>query len=167
MDIFFETHAFIAALALYTGAAVLSLFAGWQLHDGGKTANRVAHFGACLASLLILIFSIGVFLGGEGKTLSFASPFPGISFDFRIDGLSAFFLGLIGGIAALASWFGVAYQKHFIGKYDLGSFGFFPNNNCFLVSSFLGNRNNLQPAFSSSFIFPLFSALSKQHTPTS
>ncbi len=127
MDILFQANAFIVALALYAGAALLSLFAGWQLRDGGKVANRVAHFGACVASLLLLVFSIGVFLDGEGKMFSFASPFPDISFAFRIDGLSAFFLGLIGGIAALASWFGVAYQKHFIGKYDLGMFGFFYN----------------------------------------
>ncbi len=127
MDIFFQTNSFIIVLALYAGTAILSLFASWQVHDGGKTANWVAHFGACLASLLLLTFSVGVFLGGEGKALSFASPFPGITFAFRIDGLAAFFLGLIGSIAALASWFGVSYQKHFIGKYNLGFFGFFYN----------------------------------------
>ncbi|MDQ5902272.1 MAG: hydrogenase-4 component [Patescibacteria group bacterium] len=127
MDIFFHTQTFIVVLALYAGTAVLSLFAFWQVRDGGRTANRVAHFGACLASLLLLAFSVGVFLDGEGKALSFASPFPGIYFAFRIDGLAAFFLGLIGGIAALASWFGVSYQKHFIGKYNLGFFGFFYN----------------------------------------
>ncbi|MBP7811487.1 MAG: hydrogenase 4 subunit B [Candidatus Moranbacteria bacterium] len=127
MDIFFHTDAFVFSLALYVGAAVLSLIAGWRFRDGGKIANRVAHFGACVASLLLLVFSIGVFSEGEGKMFSFVSPFPNVSFAFRIDGLSAFFLGLIGGISALASWFGVAYQKHFIGKYDLGVFGFFYN----------------------------------------
>ena len=110
MDIFFHTQTFIVVLALYAGTAVLSLFAFWQVRDGGRTANRVAHFGACLASLLLLAFSVGVFLDGEGKALSFASPFPGIYFAFRIGGLCAFFLGLIGGIAALVSWFGLSYQ---------------------------------------------------------
>lgn len=127
MDIFFHTDAFLVALSLYAGAGVLSLLAGWQLHDGGKVANRIAHFGACLASLVLLTFAMGIFFQGEGKALSFLSPFPNVSFAFRIDGLSAFFLGLIGGIAALASWFGVHYQRHFIGKYNVGVFGFFYN----------------------------------------
>lgn len=145
MDILFQTNAFIAALALYAGAALLSLFTGWQWHDGGKMANRIAHFGACLASSLLLIFSVGVFLSGEGKALSFALPFPNIAFSFRIDGLSAFFLGLIGGIAVLASWFGVAYQRHFIGKYDLGIFGFFYN--AFLLGMVLAVSANQALSF--------------------
>ncbi len=127
MDIFFHTDAFLVVLSLYAGAGVLSLLAGWQLHDGGKMANRIAHFGACLASLVLLTFAMGIFFQGEGKAISFLSPFPNVSFAFRIDGLSAFFLGLIGGIAALASWFGVDYQRHFIGKYNVGVFGFFYN----------------------------------------
>ncbi|MBP9801676.1 MAG: hydrogenase 4 subunit B [Candidatus Moranbacteria bacterium] len=127
MDIFFQTDVFVVVLAMYAGSALFSLIVGWQLRDGGKTANWVAHLGAFLSSILLLVFSVGVFLNGEGKALSFGSPFPDVAFSFHIDGLSAFFLGLIGSVAALVSWFGVSYQKHFIGKYNLGIFGFFYN----------------------------------------
>jgi hydrogenase-4 component B len=127
MDILFQSNAFLVALGLYAGSGLLSLWAGWQWQDGGKMANRVAHFGACVASLLLLLFAIGVFVEGAGKAMVFGSPFPDVSFAFHIDGLSALFLGLIGGLATLASWFGVSYQKHFIGKYPLGIFGFFYN----------------------------------------
>ncbi len=140
MEIFFQPTAFLAVLWLLSGGALLSLFAGWQVHDGGRVANYIAHFGACVASLVLVCFSAGVFLNGVGTALSFALPFPGVEFTFRVDGLSAFFLGLIGLIAFLASWFGVAYQRHFIGRYHLGSFGFFYN--LFLLGMILAVSSN-------------------------
>ena len=127
MEIFFQVQAFEWALALYGISAFLSIVTGWQLSDGGRIANRIAHFGAFLASTLLVFFAAGIFIVGQGQAISFAMPFPGVDFSFRIDGLSAFFIGLIGFIAMMASLFGVNYQKHFIGKCSLGSFGFFYN----------------------------------------
>ena len=127
MDIFFSVEMFQLALALYIGVAVLSLIAERWLRDGGRIANIIAHIGAFLASSLLVLFAAGVFLSGEGKALVFVTPFPSVELALRVDGLSAFFIGLIGGIAALASLFGISYQRHFIGKYSLGAFGFFYN----------------------------------------
>ncbi|MBP5993432.1 MAG: hydrogenase 4 subunit B [Candidatus Moranbacteria bacterium] len=127
METLFQIETLQIIIAIYLGSAALSLLAGWQLRDGGRGANLVAHGGAFLASALLVAFAAGVFLDGEGKSLTYPLPFPGVEFSFRIDGLSAFFLGLIGTIAALASLFGISYQKHFIGKYALGPFGFFYN----------------------------------------
>ena len=125
METLFQIETLQIIIAIYLGSAALSLLAGWQLRDGGRGANLVAHGGAFLASALLVAFAAGVFLDGEGKSFAYLLPFPGVEFSFRIDGLSAFFLGLIGTIAALASLFGISYQKHFIGKYALGPFGFF------------------------------------------
>lgn len=127
METLFQIETLQIIIAIYLGSAALSLLAGWQLRDGGRGANLVAHGGAFLASALLIAFAAGVFLDGEGKSFAYLLPFPGVEFSFRIDGLSAFFLGLIGTIAALASLFGISYQKHFIGKYALGPFGFFYN----------------------------------------
>ena len=127
METLFQIETLQIIIAIYLGSAALSLLAGWQLRDGGRAANGVAHIGAFFASALLVAFAAGVFLDGEGKAFSYLLPFPGVEFSFRIDGLSAFFLGLIGTIASLASLFGISYQKHYIGKYALGPFGFFYN----------------------------------------
>ncbi len=126
MELFFQTGVLQWVIALYIGSAVLALVVEYWLRDG-RLANRCAHAGAFIASLLLVLFSAGVFLSGEGRALLYATPFPGVSFVFRVDGLAAFFLGLIGTVAALASVYGIAYQEHFSGKYALGPFGFFYN----------------------------------------
>lgn len=127
MDMFFQIEMFQFVIFLYLGSAAFSFLSGWYWRDGGRLANGSAHIGAFVASVLLVLFSVGVFLQESGATLAYALPFPGVEFFLRIDGLTAFFLGLIGSIAALASLFGLAYQQHFIGKYALGPFGFFYN----------------------------------------
>lgn len=127
MDIFFQAETLQYSIALFFGSAILSLLLGSQVRDGGRAANWAAHVGAATAATLLVLFAIGVFQNGEGKSFAYATPFPDVLFTFRVDGLAAFFLGLIGTIGALASLFGISYQKHFIGKYALGPFGFFYN----------------------------------------
>lgn len=127
MEIFFQIETLQSTLAILIGSAILSLILGSQIRDGGRIAGRVAHGGAFIASILLVLFAAGVFLSGEGKSLVLATPFPSVSFAFRIDGLAAFFLGLVGTIGAVASLFGVSYQEHFVGKHALGPFGFFYN----------------------------------------
>ncbi len=128
IDILFSLAAFEWAISGYALAAFLSLLAGWRLRDGGRMANQITHIGAFVASSLLLFFVVGVFVTGTGQSIALTMPFPGVEFSFRIDGLAAFFLGLIGFVGALASWFGLSYQRHFIDKYPLGSFGFFYNS---------------------------------------
>jgi len=128
MDILLSPLAILSFLAVFALGALGALFASYFLKDGGKWAGYVAHGAALLGSLLALSVAVKVLLSGQGIQFSLPGVLPGIlDFRFRLDGLAAFFLALIGLIGATSSVYGFSYQKHFYGKYDLGNFGFFYN----------------------------------------
>ncbi|MEK7181867.1 MAG: proton-conducting transporter membrane subunit [Patescibacteria group bacterium] len=124
---------------LLTPASVLLLFAFFFIgsvgavfierlfSDNGKMAGFWGHGFALLGSLLGLAISVSVLFFGQGIAFTLPTVFPNFLLDFRLDGIAAFFFGIISLVSALASIYGFGYQKHFYGKYRLGVFSFFYN----------------------------------------
>ncbi len=136
MELLLSPFAILALIAIFFSGAFGSLFVARFFADGGKRAGYFAHGVALLGSLLGLVLAGGVLWAGQGIIFALPGVIPGVmDFHFRLDGLSAFFLGIISLIATASSLYGFSYQKHFYGKYDLGSFGFFYN--LFLLSLML------------------------------
>lgn len=135
MDIFLSPSAIFSVLAIFFAGAMGSLFLAHFVKDKGRWAGLFAHGSAFLGSALALSIAIKVLLSGQGIAFVLPGIFPGIlDFNFRMDGLSAFFFGLIALIALVASLYGLSYQKHFYGTYSLGNLGFFYNG---LIASLL------------------------------
>lgn len=128
MEIFLSPLSIVAFLAVFFSGALGSLFLAHSFDDEGKRAGYFAHGAALLGSLLALGTAGSVLFFGQGIVFSFPSILPNIfGFSVRLDGLAAFFLAVIALIASAASLYGFSYQKHFYGKYNLGTFGFFYN----------------------------------------
>lgn len=90
-----------------------------------RMTDLVTQGSACLASFLIVCFAGSILFSGVGVEASFASALPFLSFSFHIDGLSAFFLLVIGTVATFASLYGIGYRARSGGHYRSESFGFF------------------------------------------
>ncbi len=128
MEILLSPISLIALITIFFFGAFGSLFAERFFSDEGKLAGYLAHASVLLGSLFGLTIAVSVLLAGQGIYFSLPGVLPGVfDFHFRLDGLSAFFLGLISLIAATSALYGFSYQKHFYGKYNLGTFGFFYN----------------------------------------
>ncbi|MCX6543182.1 MAG: hydrogenase 4 subunit B [Acidobacteria bacterium] len=97
--------------ACYGAGALSSLLARWS----GRLALRVGHMAALAGSVAGLGVSLGVLLGGPGRTLSQPLPilFPFARLSLSVDGLSAYFLLVISLVAVAATIYGPAYlQAH-------------------------------------------------------
>lgn len=130
-----SSSAIFTVLAIFFVGAFGSLFLARFLNDQGKWAGTLAHGAAFLGSFLALSIATKVLLSGQGIAFVVPGVFPGIlDFSFRLDGLAAFFFGLIALIALVSSLYGLSYQKHFYGTYSLGNLGFFYNG---LIASLL------------------------------
>lgn len=128
MDMILSPIGILFLIIIFSMGAVGSLFFSRLFEDEGRRAGYFAHGSALVGSLLALLLSGYVLVSGQGISFSLPGVVPGIlDFSFRLDGLAAFFLGVIALIATAASLYGFSYQKHFYGKYDLGTFGFFYN----------------------------------------
>ncbi len=131
----------MALLSIFSVGALGALLLSRAVADQGKTAGYFSHGVALIGSLFGLVLSAQVLIAGQGIAFSFPGVLPGIfDFSFRLDGLSAFFLGLVSLIAAASALYGFSYQKHFYGKYNLGTFGFFYNT--FIASMMLVTMAN-------------------------
>jgi hydrogenase-4 component B len=117
--------AILLLIAVFLSGGIGALLLG-RFFDS-RLAGLWAHGVAFIGSLLGLLIAGSVLFYGQGIAFAIPSVFPGLSFEFRVDGLSAFFLAVISLVAAVASLYGISYQKHFYGKYDLGTFGLFYN----------------------------------------
>ncbi len=136
MDVLLSPMAFFLLIGFFSVGAVGSLFLARFFDDEGRVAGYFAHGAALLGSLFALALSGAALLSGQGIEFTTPGIIPGVlDFSFRLDGLAAFFLGVIALIASVASLYGFSYQKHFYGKYNLGTFGFFYN--VFVVSLML------------------------------
>lgn len=133
MDFFLTPASIILLVTVFLIGGIGSLFMSRIF--GSRAAGFWGHGFALVGSLLGLVIAGSVLLSGQGTVFSFMATLPGLSFDFRLDGLSAFFLGTISLISFVASLYGFSYQKIFYGHYSLGVFGFFYN--AFIVSLML------------------------------
>jgi hydrogenase-4 component B len=97
------------------------------LRKNDHAANLWGNGLAILGSLLGLTFAVSALVTGTTLSFTYATSFPLLSLTFRIDPLSAFFIGVICLIAVLCSVYALGYVRHYYKKYDLGQLGFFYN----------------------------------------
>lgn len=135
MDFILSPTSVILLISLFLIGGVGALFLSRFYGDEGRIAGFWAHGFAFAGSLLGLALAGSVLFFGQGIAFSLPGTFSLLPFDFRLDGLSAFFLGVIALVSLATSLYGFSYQKHFYGKYDVGIFGFFYN--IFVGSLFL------------------------------
>lgn len=125
MEFFLSPMSVLLLITVFLAGGLGALFVE-RIFDS-RTAGFWAHGFALTGSLLGLVIAGSVLYSGQGIAFVLPEIFPNFLFDFRIDGLSAFFLGVIAFVASMASLYGFAYQQHFYGEYRLGVFGFFYN----------------------------------------
>ena len=119
---FAQTYFFSALLILFFGS-LGSLCA--RKHD--SFANWWGNLCAIFASLCGLAASLIVILRDGGFSFALGSSLPLLSYSFRVDALSAFFIFVISLIVLPVSVYALGYVKHFYGSYSISSLGFFYN----------------------------------------
>lgn len=130
MEILVSPMSILLLIAVFLSGGIGALFLA-RFFDN-RLAGLWAHAISAIGSVLGLSIAGAVLFYGQGIAFSLPSAFPSLSFMFRVDGLSAFFLATISLISLAASVYGLSYQKHFSGAYSLGAFGFF-------YSAFIGS----------------------------
>ncbi len=114
---------FFLVVATYAAGGLGALLLGKYDRPADLWGNLFAGAG----SVLGIIFSGAVLVTGIFPEFSIPTSFPLLSFSFRIDYLSAFFMLLISLIALICSIYALGYLGHFYRKYPLGELGFFYN----------------------------------------
>ena len=114
---------FFAIMVLFGLGAITALF----FRKDDKLANLASSFFAILGSLLGIAYSIAAINSDAAIFYEIKSSFPLLSFNFNIDHLAAFFIFIISLISLFCSIYGIGYIKHYYGKYNLGTLGFFYN----------------------------------------
>ncbi|TAN57686.1 hydrogenase 4 subunit B [Patescibacteria group bacterium] len=114
---------FFAVLALFGLGAISSLF----FRKDDKLANLAGSFFAILGSLLGIVYAVAALYSDTSIFYEMKSSFPLLSYNFNIDRLAAFFIFIISLISLFCSIYGAGYIKHFYGKYNIGTLGFFYN----------------------------------------
>ncbi|MBP2644924.1 MAG: hyfB 2 [Firmicutes bacterium] len=95
-------------LLLFATGLLITPFLGEKL----KVANVFAHGIAILGSLAAVLCASFVFVNGaQAMKLPFQLTY--MAFSVRVDTLSAYFLGIIGLVAAAASMYAIAYGKEY------------------------------------------------------
>ncbi|MDO8633530.1 MAG: hydrogenase 4 subunit B [Candidatus Wildermuthbacteria bacterium] len=90
-------------------------------------ANLLGNSFAILGSIAGLVSSFYILLLNTGFSFSMSSFMPLLSFSFLGDKLAGFFIFIISLIALIVSVYALGYVKHFYGKYNIGTLGFFYN----------------------------------------
>ena len=106
---------------IFFGAGALGVA---LLYTQGRYAHYWAHGFVMLASVSALLTGVAVLR--EGVPVQFnLFPLKGITIPFlvSIDAFSAVFMMLIAVLTFCASWYGLAYMKHYEGRYSLARFG--------------------------------------------
>lgn len=113
-------------------AAVLSFVAGALLPIAfreGKKAAITSFIPAALGSLLLVVMAASIALSGSALEISspFAAPVPSLSIEFHVDGMSAFFMLIIGLVALAVSIYSIGYVGEYSEKYSKKALGFLFN----------------------------------------
>src|SRR5579871_6407123 len=125
----------VTLFVIILGLLLLGGIGSLLLKKDDYAAHMISSITSVLASLCALGFSADILATKIHLSTTIPTPFPFFTLSFRIDALSAFFIGIIALIALTTSIYGIGYMKHYYGKYSLGTFGFFYN--LFLLSLFL------------------------------
>ena len=103
------------AFCIVSGAWLFSGISALFLRDPGR--SRIAGFGGgAAASLLGLVFVLGGFFPRGPVRISIPAPLPWVESELFIDGLSAFFLGIVFLLGLLTSLYAVGYMREYDGR---------------------------------------------------
>ncbi len=122
-NILWSQTAFAAALLLWTVGAIGALL----FRKNDALANWWGNSLAILGSVCGLFAALSVLLTGSAFSYSAEATIPLLAFSVFVDKLSAFFILTISLIALLASIYAIGYVRHYYGRYDIGTLGFFYN----------------------------------------
>jgi len=114
---------FFLALSLFSAGVVFSILS----YNKERLANIFSSTFAILGSITGIISAVLVLIYNQSFSINTPSSFPILSYTFKVDYLSAFFVLIISVIALFASIYGYGYVKQYFGKYNIGSLGFFYN----------------------------------------
>lgn len=134
------TTSFIICILLYLGGSISSLATCFKPKMSNFLSNT---FSLAAGSLLTISMTYKLFTA-NAQTISFNinNNLPFVSFKFRIDNLSAFFLVLIGIVTSIVSIYSYTYMKRFFRIKNVGVFGAFYN--LFILSMLLlATSNNI------------------------
>ena len=108
----------------------------------GKKAG-VLSFGPPMAGSILLI-TLSVLQSLSGSRVHVSDPFgaaiPAVEFDFYIDGMSAFFMLILGVVTLAVSTYSLGYASEYLGKRSMRSMGFLFN--LFVLSMLLVIASN-------------------------
>lgn len=114
---------FFLTLALFTLGGLGSLL----FYRDSKAAHIWSSVFSVAGSLCALVFSLTSLFQNSTLYIYSVSTFPWLRFAFTLDHLSVFFVFVISLVAIAASFYGYGYAKQYLGKYNLGTLGFFYN----------------------------------------
>ena len=104
-----------AAFCIVSGAWLFSGIAALWLRDPER--SRIAGFGGgAVASLLGLVFVLGGFFPPGPVRIPIPAPLPWVESELFIDGLSAFFLGIVFLMGFLSSLYAIGYMREYDGR---------------------------------------------------
>ncbi len=109
---------FIVMISAYAAGALGALFIG-----RGALGRGVAALGASAGSVAGLALGIIGIVSGQSFTMVYAGGLPGAGLMARMDGLSAFFLVVIGLLGLATSIYGFGYSASYEGRYSLRMLG--------------------------------------------
>src|SRR5262249_55580218 len=113
-----EKILFLVMITSWVAGAIASLVTGRSAF-----ARSVAALGAGIGSAACLSLGVRALATGQALTLSSARMLPVSGLMLRLDGLGAFFLGIIGLIGLAASIYGFGYSANYAGRYSLRMVG--------------------------------------------
>ncbi|MDE1727856.1 MAG: hydrogenase 4 subunit B [Thaumarchaeota archaeon] len=126
---------FQLTISLFLGGAILGLVSG-----NGRFSRPLIFIPSMMGSILTILFSIAVIMT---KSLSWGVPhiIPFFNLEIFVDGISAFFMLLIGIVSFAVSLYSVGYSKEYEIKKRISLFGFLFN--IFILSMILvvGSNN--------------------------
>lgn len=123
LNYLFTSFGFVTSVGLFLAGAVGVLL----FNKNDKLSNWWGNGMAILGSVVALIFSSNVLITKTPQTIELFSGAQFLSWTFRVDLLSAFFIFVISLLGLFCSIYGLGYVKHYYNKYNLGVLGFFYN----------------------------------------
>ncbi len=115
---------FSATVLLFAAGALLPL-----VFRGERKATFASFVPAALGSLLAVALAVSVILSGSDLSISspLAPPVPSLKMEFFVDGMSAFFMLIIGVTSLAVSIFSIGYSSEYYGKRSIKALGFLFN----------------------------------------
>jgi hydrogenase-4 component B len=112
-----KTH-FIVMISAYVAGALGALLIG-----RGALGRGVAALSACAGAVAGLALGISAIVSGQSFTMVFTRGLPVSGLMVRLDGLSAFFLIIIGLLGLAVAIYGYGYSASYEGRYSLRMLG--------------------------------------------